>query len=55
MLLVILKVKNLLEQFTKNNYKKTKHKEFWIEISVNYLSNGKVMIIHLVVGLTKKT
>ena len=31
MLLVILKVKNLLEQFTKNNYKKTKHKEFRIE------------------------
>ena len=45
----------------KKNSKKTNQKEFRIEKmslkekKINYMSNGKDMIIHLIVGLIKKT
>ena len=51
MLLVILKAKNLLEHFTKQNYKKQNKKN----LGKKKMSNGKVMAIHLIVGLIKKT
>ena len=43
----------------KKNYK-TNQQKFRIEKAIkrkgdNYMSNGKVMIVHLIVGLIKKT
>ena len=61
MLLVMLMVKKVLERFMKKKKKKKKKKtEFKfkkqkIEKGVDYMPNGKVTIIHLIVGLTKKT
>ena len=58
-LLVILMVKKFLEHFTKKNCKKqiknslelkTKSREKMIK----YMVSGKVMIIHVIVGLIKK-
>ena len=60
MLLVILKVMKLLECFTKKNCK-TQIKKIRIgkiikrkEKAKIYMLNGKVMIIHLIVGLIKR-
>ena len=53
MLLVILKVKKLLEHFTRKTQQKTNQKEFRVEKVIKRKSdmlNGKVMIIHLIVG-----
>ena len=52
-------VKKLLEHFMKKNckglIKKNLEKKKWLgEKVINYMSNGKVMIIHLIVGLIKK-
>ena len=59
MLLVILKVKKLLERFAKKENKKINQKEFRVEKVIkkviNYMLNGKAMIILLTVELTKKT
>ena len=59
MLLEILKAKKVFEHFTKKNYKKTKQNKFRIEKvmkkGINYMSNEKVMKIHLIVELIKKT
>ena len=48
-------VKKLLKHFMKNNYKRL-IKKIMIEkgIKRNYISNGKFMIIRLIVGLIKK-
>ena len=51
-------VKKLLERFTKNNYKKQINKDSRFKKSlkgkeINYMSNGKDMIIYLIAGLTK--
>ena len=46
--LVILKAKKLLERFTKSNYK-------YMLNMINYMLNGKVMIVLLTVGLIRKT
>ena len=59
MLLVILTVKKLLERYTKKDCKK-QIKEFRVEKvikekAINYMLNGKSMIILLTVGLIKKT
>ena len=59
-LLVILKVNKLLECFTKKNSKNQIKKSLELkrqlkENAINYMSNGKVMIILLKVGLIKKT
>ena len=58
MLLMIPIVKKLLERFTKNNYKKQINKDSRFKKSlkgkeINYMSNGKDMIIYLIAGLTK--
>ena len=50
----------LLEHFMKKNYKKTNQQEFMIEKVIkkkviNYMSNGKVIIVYLIAGLIKKT
>ena len=59
MLLVILKVKKLLERFAKKEFQKMNQKEFRVEKVIkkviNYMLNGKAMIILLTVELTKKT
>ena len=59
MLLVILKVKKLLERFAKKEFQKINQKEFRVEKVIkkviNYMLNGKAMIILLTVELTKKT
>ena len=57
MLLVNSMVNKLLECFMKKNYKRLYNKNFRIEKvkGINYISNGKVMIVHLIVGLVKKT
>ena len=58
MLLVILKVKKFLEHFTKKTQQKTNQKEFRVEKVIKRKSdmlNGKVMIIHLIVGYIKNT
>ena len=53
--------KTLKTLFTKNNCKKRKSKKslefknWWKEKAINYVSNGKVIIIHLIFGLIKKT
>ena len=56
MLLTISLVKKLLERFMKKNCKK--QQEFRVEKVIkeketNYMPNGKVMIIHLIVGFMK--
>ena len=53
-------VKKLLENFMKKNYERLIKKNLglkrWLkEKVINYMSNGKVIIIHLIVGLIKKT
>ena len=60
MLLVILMEKKFLECFTKKNCKKTNQNEFRVEKvvkrkAINYMLDGKVMIILLTDGLIKKT
>ena len=55
MLLMILTEKKLLEHFIKTNCKKTNQKEFRIEKVIkrkviNYMLNGKVMIMRLIAG-----
>ena len=59
MLLVILKVKKLLERFAKKEFQKMNQKEFRVEKVIkkviNYMLNGKAMIILLTVELIKKT
>ena len=57
---MILMVKKLSEHFIKKNCKKQiKNKEFRVEKvlekEISYMSNGKVVIIHLIAGLIKKT
>ena len=47
----------------KRELQKTNQQEFWIEEVIkkkvdkviNYMSNGKVVIVHLIAGLIKKT
>ena len=58
MLLVILMVKKLLEIFTKKNCKNLieknlEQKKYFKEKVINYMLNGKGMVIHLIVGLIK--
>ena len=58
MLLMISMVKKLLKHFIKKNYKKQINKDFEYrkplkEKEINYMSNGKNMIIHLIGGLIK--
>ena len=57
MLLVNSMMNKLLEYFMKKNYKRLYNKNFRIGKvkGINYMSNGKVMIVHLIVGLVKKT
>ena len=60
MLLMIPIVKKLLERFTKNNYKKQINKDSRFKKplkgkEINYMSNGKDMIIYLIAGSIKKT
>ena len=56
---MILKVKNLLESFTKKNYKKNQ-KEFRVEKlikgkhAINYMFNRKATVVILTVGVIKK-
>ena len=57
---MILKEKKLLEDFTKTNCKKQIKKDLELkrqsgEKVLNYMLNGKVTIIRLIVGSTKKT
>ena len=40
--------------FYEKEIQKTNQQEFRIEKVINYMSNGKVMIIHLIVELIKK-
>ena len=52
-------VKKLLEHFMKKNCKRLisknlKRKKSLKEKVINYMSNGKVMIVHLIAGLIKK-
>ena len=59
MLLVTWMVKKLLEVFMKKNCKKLvkknlEEKKYLKENGINFRSNGKGMIIHLIVGLIKK-
>ena len=42
-------------RFYEKERQKTNQKEFRIEKVINYVLNGKVMKIHLIVGLIKKT
>ena len=44
----------IVEKFYKKELQKTNQAKFRIVKVINYMSNGKVMIIHLIVGLTKK-
>ena len=53
MLLLILRVKNLLQRFPKKNCKKEFKKS--LENVMNYVLNGKHVIVLLIVGLIKKT
>ena len=60
MLLMISMVKKLLEHFMKKNCKRLikknlEQKKYLKEKVINCMSNGKDMIIHLIVGLMKKT
>ena len=52
MLLMTLKVKKLLELFMKKNFKRLTRNN--LEKILNYMSNGKDMIILLIVGFIKK-
>ena len=59
-LLMILMVKKLLEHFMKTNCirlikKNLEQKKYLGKKVTNYMLNGKVMIIHLIAGLIKKT
>ena len=59
MLLMILMVNKLLAHSMKKNYKlqinnNLELKRYLKERVINYMSNGKVIIIHLIVGLIKK-
>ena len=48
----------IIETFYEKELQKTSQKEFRIEKVIkkkSYMSNGKDMIIHLIVGLIKKT
>ena len=47
-------VNQLLEVFMKKNFPKANQKKFKIEKIINYMSNGKDVIIHLIVGLIKR-
>ena len=56
---MILMVKKLLEHFIKKNCKRLIKTNLGLKRSlkdkvINYMLNGKVMIIHLIVGLIKK-
>ena len=56
---MILMVKRLLEHFMKKNCKSLIKKNLGLkrglkEKVINYVSNGKVMIIPLIIGLIKK-
>ena len=56
---MILIVKKLLRTFYEKKLQKTNQKELRIEKVlrkkvINYMLNGKVMIIHLIAGLIKK-
>ena len=58
-LFVILMVKKLFEHFTKKNWKRQtkknlEQKNLLKENVINYISNEKVLIIHLINGLIKK-
>ena len=60
MLLVILTVKKLLKRFMKKKYKKQIKKTLELkklsrEKVINDMLNGKVTIVHLILGLIKKT
>ena len=59
MLLMISMGKKLLEHFMKKSCKRLIKKSLELkkllkEKVINYMLNGKVMIIHLIVGLIKK-
>ena len=59
MLLMISMVKKSLEHFMKKNYrrlikKNLELKNYLKEKLISFMSNGKVIIIHLIVGLIKK-
>ena len=50
----------MVKKFYEKELQKTDQKEFRIEkvlkkMVISYMSNGKVMIIHLIVGLIRKT
>ena len=56
---MILMMKRLLEHFMKKNCKRLIKKvlglkKYLKEKVINYMLNGKVMIIHLIAGLIKK-
>ena len=56
---MISMVKKLLEHFMKNNYRRLIKKNLELKKHlrkkvINYMLDGKVVIIHLIVGLTKK-
>ena len=60
MLLMIATVKKLLENIMKKNHKKQINKDLGEKKSlkekeINYMSNGKDMITHLIAGLIKST
>ena len=59
MLLMTSMVKKLLKHFMKKNYRRLIKKNLGLkrcleEKEVNYMLNGKVMIIHLTAGVIKK-
>ena len=59
MLLMTSMVKKLLKHFMKKNYRRLIKKNLGLkrcleEKEVNYMLNGKVMIIHLIAGVIKK-
>ena len=59
MLLMTSMVKKLLKHFMKKNYRSLIKKNLGLkrcleEKEVNYMLNGKVMIIHLMAGVIKK-
>ena len=56
---MISMVKELLEHFMKKNCKRlikknSESKKYLKEKVISYMSNGKVIIIHVIVGLIKK-
>ena len=46
--------KEIIGAFYEKELQKTNQKEFRIEKVINYMSNGKIMIIRLIVGLIKR-